>query len=41
LTDKPPNWPWTGRSNALDRNPALRWHQVVRPRGADIAAVAM
>jgi len=41
LTDKPPNWPWTGRSDAVDGNLALRWHQVVRPRGADIAAVAL
>ena len=36
-----PGWQWTGRVDAAEGERALRWHQVVRPRGNAIAAVAL
>lgn len=41
MSDKLSGWPWTGREDVADGASALRWHQVVRLRGADAAAVAL
>lgn len=34
-------WRWSGRVDAADGARALRWHQVVRPRGREAAPVAL
>ncbi len=41
MSEGPSRWPWTGRVDAADGTAARRWHQIVHPRGADIAAVAL
>lgn len=41
MSERPQGWHWTGRVDAADGAKALRWHQVVRPRGSEIAAVAL
>jgi formiminoglutamase len=37
----PAGWPWLGRDDSSDGAAAKRWHQVVRPRGAEAAPVAL
>ena len=41
MSEGPADWPWQGREDAADGAAARRWHQVVRPRGSDMAAVAL
>ncbi len=41
MSIKPDGWPWKGREDKADGAAALRWHQVVRPHGAEAAAVAL
>lgn len=41
MSERPADWPWQGRVDAADGAAARRWHQVVRPRGSDMAAVAL
>lgn len=41
MSEWPAGWPWRGRDDAADGAAARRWHQLVRPRGADAAAVAL
>ncbi|MEX1994658.1 MAG: formimidoylglutamase [Steroidobacteraceae bacterium] len=41
MNELPADWPWHGREDAADGAAARRWHQVVRLRGSDAAAVAL
>lgn len=41
MNELPAGWPWSGRVDQADGATARRWHQVVRPRGAVAAAVAL
>ena len=41
MSELPAGWPWGGRVDDADGASARRWHQVVRPRGAVAAAVAL
>lgn len=41
MSGLPAGWPWKGRVDAADGDAARRWHQVVRPRGASPAPVAL
>ncbi|MGQ0384506.1 MAG: formimidoylglutamase [Gammaproteobacteria bacterium] len=41
MTELPAGWPWKGRVDEADGDKALRWHQLVRPRGSPPAPVAL
>ncbi|MGQ0430010.1 MAG: formimidoylglutamase [Gammaproteobacteria bacterium] len=41
MSELPAGWPWKGRVDEADGARALRWHQLVRPRGSTPAPVAL
>jgi len=41
VIERPSDRVWAGCADAADGATAIRWHQVVRPRGTDVAAVAL
>jgi formiminoglutamase len=41
MNELPAGWPWSGRVDAANGASGRRWHQIVRPRGTDAAAVAL
>jgi len=41
VSELPAGWPWKGRVDEADGAAARRWHQIVRPRGATPAPVAL